>query len=223
MPIFASHFAILPIEVSELTVLLLDNYDSFTYNLRDYLCQAGAKCAVVRNDAPDLLSFSPDDFDAVVLSPGPGRPEEAGLMPDLLAAWHRDLPVLGVCLGHQAIGLFFGASVVRAPLPMHGKTSVVQHNGHRMFAGVPRRFQVMRYHSLRVVGWENTPLRPLAWADDGVLMAMAHRHLPIASVQFHPESALTEFGLRLIQNWVVWVRHLALRRAVASPLSKDCA
>ncbi len=189
-----------------MTVLLLDNYDSFTYNLYDYLRQAGAECVVVRNDAPDLLAFSPDDFDAVVLSPGPGRPEEAGLMPDLLAAWHRALPILGVCLGHQAIGLFWGAQVVRAPLPMHGKTSPVRHIGHPLFAGIPRRFSVMRYHSLAVVGWEQTSLRPLAWADDGVLMALAHRSLPIVGVQFHPESALTEHGLTLIDNWVAWAK-----------------
>ncbi|MCS7035215.1 MAG: aminodeoxychorismate/anthranilate synthase component II [Saprospiraceae bacterium] len=194
-----------------MTVLLLDNYDSFTYNLYDYLRQAGVECVVVRNDAPDLLAFSPDDFDAVVLSPGPGRPEAAGWMPELLAAWHQDLPVLGVCLGHQAIGLFYGAQIARAPLPMHGKTSVVQHRGHPIFKDIPRRFSVMRYHSLAIVGWEKTPLRPLAWADDGVLMAIAHRSLPIVGVQFHPESALTEHGLTLIQNWVNWAKEQASR------------
>jgi anthranilate synthase/aminodeoxychorismate synthase-like glutamine amidotransferase len=189
-----------------LTVLLLDNYDSFTYNLYDYVRQAGAECVVVRNDASDLLAFSPDDFDAVVLSPGPGRPEEAGLMPDLLAAWHRHLPILGVCLGHQAIGAFWGAKVVRAPVPMHGKTSRIQHNQHPIFTGTPRHFRVMRYHSLAVTGWERTPLRPLAWSDDGVLMAMEHHSLPIVGVQFHPESALTEYGLTLIRNWVSWAK-----------------
>ncbi|MCS6929446.1 MAG: aminodeoxychorismate/anthranilate synthase component II [Saprospiraceae bacterium] len=196
-----------------MTILLLDNYDSFTYNLYDYLRQAGTTCIVLRNDAPDLLAFSSDDFDAVVLSPGPGRPEEAGLMLDLLAAWHQHLPILGVCLGHQAIGAFWGASVGRAPKPMHGKTSIVWHTGHPLFAHIPRRFRVMRYHSLAVTGWENTPLRPLAWADDGVLMAMVHRSLPIAGVQFHPESALTEHGLTFIRNWVRWAQQkLAIRR-----------
>ncbi len=188
-----------------MTVLLLDNYDSFTYNLYDYLRQAGASVVVVRNDDPELLAFSPADFDAVVLSPGPGRPQEAGLMPDLLAAWWEAMPILGVCLGHQAIATFFGGRVVRAPRPVHGKTSPVRHVGHPLFGGIPREFRVMRYHSLCVVDIEGTPLRPLAWADDGVLMALAHRVLPIVGVQFHPESALTEYGYRLIENWL----HLA--------------
>ncbi len=188
-----------------MTVLLLDNYDSFTYNLYDYVLRAGAQCVVVRNDAPDLLTFSPDDFDAVLLSPGPGRPEEAGFMLELLCAWQLYLPILGVCLGHQAIGLVYGARVERAPRPLHGKTSEVWHVEHPLFAGLPQPFRAMRYHSLAVVGWEQTPLRPLAWADDGVLMAMAHRSLPILGVQFHPESALTEGGEQLIRNWVMGI------------------
>ncbi len=189
-----------------MTILLLDNYDSFTYNLYDYLRQTGAECIVVRNDAADLLAYGPDDFDAVVLSPGPGRPEAAGLMPDLLAAWHTALPFLGVCLGHQAIGAFWGAQVVRAVRPMHGKTSAVRHTGHPIFSGIPATFRVMRYHSLAVVGLEKTPLQPLAWADDGTLMAMAHRSLPVIGVQFHPESALTPYGLLMVCNWVRWVK-----------------
>lgn len=202
-----------------LTILLLDNYDSFTYNLYDYVRQAGAECTVVRNDAPDLLAFSPGDFDAVMLSPGPGRPGEAGLMLDLLAAWHRALPILGVCLGHQAIGALWGARVVRAPRPLHGKTSEVRCDGHPIFQGIPSQFRVMRYHSLAVVGLEGTPLQPIAWADDGVLMAMAHRTLPIVGVQFHPESALTEHGLQLMRNWVTWAEQQALsRRRWAKPL-----
>jgi anthranilate synthase/aminodeoxychorismate synthase-like glutamine amidotransferase len=195
-------------KVFSLTVLLLDNYDSFTYNLCDYLRQAGASVVVVRNDEPELLTFAPADFDAVVLSPGPGRPQEAGLMPDLLAAWWEAVPILGVCLGHQAIATFFGGRVVRAPRPVHGKTSLVRHVGHPLFGGIPREFRVMRYHSLCVVDIEGTPLRPLAWADDGVLMALAHYVLPIMGVQFHPESVLTEYGYRLLENWL----HLAAAR-----------
>ena len=163
---------------------------------------------VVRNDEPELLTFAPADFDAVVLSPGPGQPQEAGLMPDLLAAWWEAVPILGVCLGHQAIATFFGGRVVRAPRPVHGKTSLVRHVGHPLFGGIPREFRVMRYHSLCVVDIEGTPLRPLAWADDGVLMALAHYVLPIMGVQFHPESVLTEYGYRLLENWL----HLAAAR-----------
>lgn len=189
-----------------MTILLLDNYDSFTYNLYDYLRQAGAECIVVRNDSPELLAFSPEDFDAVALSPGPKRPEDAGLMPGLIRAWHDRLPILGICLGHQALGAFFGAEVVLADEPMHGKTSEVQHGGHPLFAGIPPRFSVMRYHSLVVEGLEGTPLIGIARTDDGTIMALAHERLPLVGVQFHPESILTEFGYQMMENWVALVR-----------------
>ncbi|MFN0015693.1 MAG: anthranilate synthase component II [Saprospiraceae bacterium] len=189
-----------------MTILLLDNYDSFTYNLYDYLRQTGAQCVVVRNDSPELLAFSPEDFDAVVLSPGPKRPEDAGLMPDLIRSWHERVPILGICLGHQALGAFFGSQVVLADVPMHGKTSVVQHQGHPLFAGVPARFSAMRYHSLVVQGPLESPLRCIASADDGVVMALEHEWLPLLGMQFHPESVLTEHGHRLLANWVAFVR-----------------
>ncbi|MBK9336763.1 MAG: aminodeoxychorismate/anthranilate synthase component II [Lewinellaceae bacterium] len=190
-----------------MTVLLLDNYDSFTYNLYDYLLQAGAHCTVVRNDAPELTAFDPRDFDAVVLSPGPGRPEDAGLMPGLIASWHHRLPMLGVCLGHQALGACFGARVARARIPMHGKTSVVQHQGHPLFTGIPVRFSVMRYHSLVVDDLDGTLLDCIAYTEDGTVMAFAHRYLPLLGVQFHPESILTEHGLQLLKNWLTTISY----------------
>lgn len=195
-----------------MTILLLDNYDSFTYNLYDYLRQAGADCIVVRNDSPELLAFSPEDFDAVALSPGPKRPEDAGLMPDLIRAWHDRLPMLGICLGHQALGAFFGARVVLANVPMHGKISNVQHWGHPLFAGIPAQLSVMRYHSLVVEGLAGTPLIKIAETGDGTVMAMAHKRLPLLAVQFHPESILTEYGHQLLENWVRLVRLFGLEQ-----------
>lgn len=194
------------------TILLLDNYDSFTYNLYDYLRQAGADCVVVRNDSPELLAFSPEDFDAVALSPGPKRPEDAGLMPDLIRAWHDRLPMLGICLGHQALGAFFGARVVLANVPMHGKTSKVQHRGHPLFASIPAQFSVMRYHSLVVEGLAGTPLIKIAETGDGTVMALTHEQLPLLGVQFHPESILTEYGNQLLENWVHLIREYRVRR-----------
>lgn len=196
-----------------MTILLLDNYDSFTYNLYDYLEQAGAECMVVRNDAFELLAFEPGDFDGVVLSPGPQRPHLAGMMPQLIAAWHQRLPILGICLGHQALGEFFGASLVKSKIPMHGKTSAVFHNGHPLFSEIPREFIAMRYHSLELENLENTPLETIARTDDGTIMALAHLHLPLLGVQFHPESVLTDSGLQLIRNWVNLVQeHIPNRK-----------
>mgnify|MGYP001407059071 CR=1 FL=1 len=183
-------------------ILLLDNYDSFTYNLYDYLLQTGVDCVVLRNDAGSLSDFERLDIDAVVFSPGPKRPQDAGLMPRLIAAWHRRLPMLGICLGHQAIGEFFGARLVKARLPVHGKTSPVQHSGHPLFRGIPTPFSVMRYHSLLLDSLEGTPLRCIAHTAEGEIMALAHETLPLTGVQFHPESILTEYGLKLLRNWV---------------------
>lgn len=186
-------------------VLLLDNYDSFTYNLYDYLLQAGAECQVVRNDALALDAFEQLAFDAIVLSPGPGRPAEAGLLLPLLERWQARVPILGICLGHQALGEFFGARLVLAPVPRHGKTSVVRHDGqHALFAGIPLEFNAMRYHSLLLESLEGSPLRPLAHTESGEIMALVHDSLPLAGVQFHPESILTEHGLILLKNWLVW-------------------
>ena len=186
-------------------VLLLDNYDSFTYNLYDYLLQTGAECTVLRNDALSLSAFERLDFEAIVFSPGPKRPADAGLLLPLIERFYQRVPMLGICLGHQAIGEFFGAKLVKAKVPMHGKTTDIGHNGHSLFQGIPTPFTVMRYHSLLLESLDDTPLECLATTGDGEIMALAHRTLPLLGVQFHPESVLTEYGLPLLKNWVAMV------------------
>lgn len=191
-----------------MNVLLLDNYDSFTYNLYDYLQQAGAHCRVLRNDALPPEDFETLDFDAIVLSPGPKRPADAGCMPALIERWHERTPILGICLGHQGLGEFFGARLVHAGLPVHGKTALIRHAGaHLLFEGIPVEFNAMRYHSLILESLEGTPLLPLAHTASGEIMAFAHERLPLAGVQFHPESVLTEYGLDLLKNWLNWCQN----------------
>ncbi|MEM1203214.1 MAG: aminodeoxychorismate/anthranilate synthase component II [Acidobacteriota bacterium] len=185
-------------------ILLIDNYDSFTYNLVQLLREAGADVEVVRNDVetvPDLLARGPQ---GIVLSPGPGRPEDAGVCLDLLAA-RPEVPILGVCLGHQCLGQAWGATVDRAPRLMHGKTSMVRYENDSLFAGLPNPFQATRYHSLCVL--ESTvpdDLRPIAWStgEEGTVMAMRHRDLPYWGVQFHPESVLTPSGISMLRNFL---------------------
>ncbi|MCK6693576.1 MAG: aminodeoxychorismate/anthranilate synthase component II [Thermoanaerobaculia bacterium] len=183
-------------------ILLLDNYDSFTYNLYDYLLQAGADCVVVRNDALSLQELERQNVEAVVFSPGPKRPADAGIMLPLIEAWHRRMPMLGICLGHQALGEFFGARLVKARIPVHGKTTPVRHNGHTLFEGVPSPFSVMRYHSLVLESLAGSPLETIAQTDEDEIMALTHRSLPLLGVQFHPESILTEYGLQILKNWL---------------------
>jgi anthranilate synthase/aminodeoxychorismate synthase-like glutamine amidotransferase len=183
-------------------LLLIDNYDSFTYNLCDYLLQTGVHCTVLRNDAFTLESLQGLDFQGAVLSPGPKRPADAGLLIPFIEAYHYKIPMLGVCLGHQALGCFFGANLVKAAAPMHGKTSNVLHQGDSIFENIPSPFRAMRYHSLVLESLDNTDLIPLAHSDSGELMALRHKELPLTGLQFHPESILTEQGLVLISNWV---------------------
>jgi anthranilate synthase component II len=183
-------------------ILMVDNYDSFTYNLVQMLTSAGVEVDVLRNDVESAEAMLARRPEGILLSPGPGRPEDAGVCLDLIRL-QADVPILGVCLGHQALGLAFGATVDRAPRLMHGKTSPVRHGDQGVFAGLPNPFEATRYHSLEVK--ENTlpdELEPLAWADDGTLMGLRHRSLPYWGVQFHPESVLTGSGPRLLSNFL---------------------
>ena len=184
-------------------ILMIDNYDSFTWNLVQMIAAAGEEVQVVRNDAEPVASLLARRPAGIVLSPGPGRPEEAGVCLDLLKA-RKAVPILGVCLGHQAMGVAFGATVERAPRLMHGKTSPVRHGGQGVFSGLDDPFDATRYHSL-CVREETLPdeVEPIAWTtDDGTLMGLRHRELPYWGVQFHPESVLTTSGPRLMENFL---------------------
>ncbi len=184
-------------------VLMIDNYDSFTWNLVQYLRELGASTQVVRNDALTLDEIEALAPAQVVISPGPCTPAEAGISVALIQALPLDRPLLGVCLGHQSIGAAFGAKIVRANRPMHGKTSSVEHDGKGVFAGIPSPFTVNRYHSL-VIEEASLPdcLQVSARAADGAIMGVRHRHRPIEGVQFHPESVLTEHGHQLLGNFL---------------------
>ncbi|MES2343058.1 MAG: aminodeoxychorismate/anthranilate synthase component II [Pseudomonadota bacterium] len=184
-------------------ILVIDNYDSFTYNLVHYLNELGAETLVYRNDAltvQEALGLKPD---GILLSPGPCTPNEAGICLSLITGAPQDLPILGVCLGHQAIGQAFGGQVVRAKAIMHGKTSPIHHTGKGVFAGLPNPFTATRYHSLSVAK-ETMPdvLEVTAWTDDGEVMGFQHRTRPIHGVQFHPESIATEGGHQLLANFL---------------------
>lgn len=184
-------------------IALIDNYDSFTFNLVHYLGDLGAECDVVRNDAAspaDILARAPE---AIVLSPGPCTPAEAGICLELIETAAGRVPILGVCLGHQAIGQAFGGRVIRARAPMHGKVSPVTHAGSDVFAGLPSPFAATRYHSL-IVEQDTLPdtLEATAWTADGNIMGLRHRTLPIFGVQFHPESIASEHGHALLANFL---------------------
>lgn len=184
----------------EVKVLIIDNYDSFTYNLYDYFLQLGTDCKVIRNDEKTFSDFKDINFDILVLSPGPQRPVDAGRMMDLIDFFHDKKPILGICLGHQGIGEYFGAKLEKAALPVHGKTSTLYHQGHSVFQSLPTSFEVMRYHSLILKNIGSTPLKTIASTSDGEIMAIAHQSLPILGLQFHPESILTEYGLKMLEN-----------------------
>jgi anthranilate synthase/aminodeoxychorismate synthase-like glutamine amidotransferase len=184
-------------------LLLIDNYDSFVHNLARYFERLGQPTRVARNDAIDVKDVRTMRPAAVVLSPGPCTPREAGASLEIVRALHTEVPMLGVCLGHQVIAEALGGRIVRAPAPVHGQTSQIRHSGTGLFAGVPSPQTVGRYHSL-VVEPNTLPieLRPTAWTEDGVLMSFEHTELPIFGVQFHPESILTENGYDLLANFL---------------------
>jgi len=184
-------------------VLLLDNYDSFTYNLYQYLGELGAETSVVRSDALSAEDALAGGFDRIVISPGPGTPDQAGISLEMLRKAQDRVPVLGVCLGHQALGQAFGGRVVRASQLMHGKTSEIRHDGRGVFAGLPSPFTATRYHSL-VVARDSVPaeLEVSAWTEDGVVMGLRHRRYPLHGVQFHPESILTTVGKDLLRRFL---------------------
>jgi anthranilate synthase component 2 len=193
-------------------ILLIDNYDSFTFNLVHYLGELGATCDVRRNDTLSVAEALALNAEAIVLSPGPCTPNEAGICCDLIRAAAGSVPILGVCLGHQAIGQVYGGDVVRAPKPMHGKVSPVFHDGTDVFAGLPSPFGATRYHSLTVRP-ESLPevLVATAHTEDGVIMGLRHVRHPVFGVQFHPESIASEHGHDILANF------LALARAARAP------
>jgi len=184
-------------------ILLIDNYDSFTYNLYQYLCELGAEVVVRRNDKINLDEIAALAPERIVISPGPCTPREAGISIDLIRRFAGEIPILGVCLGHQAIGEAFGGRVVRAPVVMHGKLSRVHHDGRALFAELPQDFTATRYHSL-IVERATLPacLEISAETADGIIMGLRHRDLAVEGVQFHPEAILTEHGHALLKNFL---------------------
>ncbi len=197
-------------------ILLIDNYDSFTFNLFHLIGRVGAVCEVHRNDTlsvEDALALAPE---AIVLSPGPCAPNQAGICLELIATAAGRVPMLGVCLGHQAIGQAFGGAVVRAPVPMHGKVGRVEHAGSDIFAGLPSPFEAVRYHSL-IVERASLPatLEVTAWTEDGLVMGLRHLALPIFGVQFHPESIASECGVEILANFLAIARGANAPRRVA--------
>ncbi len=185
-------------------VLVVDNYDSFTYNLVQYLGELGADVKVVRNDAASVAEIAAMGAERIVISPGPGRPEDAGVTMAVIKELGITTPIFGVCLGHQAMGAVFGGQVVRANVPMHGKTSTIEHNGTGVISGIGEPFLASRYHSL-VVSDEGFPKDLEITArtkEDGAIMGLRHRHLPVHGVQFHPESILTGEGHRILRNFL---------------------
>ncbi len=184
-------------------ILVIDNYDSFTYNLVQYLGELGADLQVVRNDKFRIEQIAVWKPERIVISPGPCTPKEAGLSCDVVRACGERIPILGVCLGHQCIGHVYGGEVGRAREVMHGKTSMIHHEGCGIFSGLPEPFEATRYHSL-IVRRENLPecLQITAWTDDGIIMGLRHKAFPVFGVQFHPESILTRDGKMLLKNFL---------------------
>jgi anthranilate synthase/aminodeoxychorismate synthase-like glutamine amidotransferase len=184
-------------------ILLLDNYDSFTYNLYQYMCELGAEVEVLRNDKTTIEEIDLLAPDRIVVSPGPKTPSDAGISLDLVRHFGPRVPVLGVCLGHQCVGQAYGGAIVAAGEIMHGKTSLIHHDGLGVFSGIPSPFEAIRYHSLAIARADiPDDLQVSAWTDKGVIMGVRHRSYPVEGVQFHPESIKTEHGKKLLQNFL---------------------
>ncbi len=184
-------------------ILMIDNYDSFTYNLVQYLETLGADVIVRRNDQVTLEEIRGMKPKGIVISPGPCTPKEAGISVDVIREFYREVPILGVCLGHQSIGFAFGGRIVRAKRLMHGKVSEITHTGGDLFKGIPKPFRAVRYHSL-VIDRETLPdvLEVTAWSEDGEIMGVQHRDYPLYGVQFHPESVLSDHGIDILRNFL---------------------
>lgn len=183
-------------------ILIIDNYDSFTYNLVQYIKQLGEEVRIVRNDQLTIQDIEQLNPDYILISPGPGNPSQAGICLDVVHHFYKTIPILGVCLGHQIIAQAFRGNVIKAKMPMHGKTSLIVHDGKSVFANIENNVQVTRYHSL-VVEEESLPecLKITAKSAEGEIMAIRHTKYPIEGLQFHPESILTEYGLQMIRNF----------------------
>lgn len=184
-------------------ILLLDNYDSFTYNIYQYMSELGADVKVVRNDKISLAEIKDLNPEKIVISPGPCTPQKAGISNDVIKTFGEYVPILGVCLGHQCIGESFGGIVMGAGEIVHGKTSLINHDGKGVFSGIPSPFRAIRYHSL-VIQKDHLPneLEVSAWTDNGIIMGVRHKSLPVEGIQFHPESIMTEFGKELLSNFL---------------------
>ncbi|MCB1526410.1 MAG: aminodeoxychorismate/anthranilate synthase component II [Hyphomicrobiaceae bacterium] len=205
-------------------LILIDNYDSFTYNLVHFLGELGAPSLVIRNDkvtAEEVIAKNPK---AIVISPGPCTPNEAGVCLDLIAKAGATIPLMGVCLGHQSIGQAYGGKVIRAPVPMHGKLSKINHSGQGIFKGLPQNFEVTRYHSL-IIERETLPdcLEVTAQTDDGLIMGLAHKTHPVHGVQFHPESIASAYGHALLANFLELAGIPPNRDAIPAPHSLKAA
>lgn len=189
-------------------ILLIDNYDSFVHNLARHIGMLGRERCVIRNDAVDLNALATNPPDAIILSPGPCTPAEAGSSNEIVRRFGGRIPILGVCLGHQCIGEVYGGQVIRAPYPVHGKSSIVEHHAEGIFMGLPNPMKVGRYHSLVVHVPANVPLDITAQTeDDRVVMAFQHKTHPVYGIQFHPESCLTEHGIDLLRNFISIADH----------------
>lgn len=188
-------------------ILLLDNYDSFTYNLWDYLERLECHCTVIRNDFSNWKQITQQNWDGIVLSPGPQRPKDAGLLMKIVETYYEELPILGICLGHQALGKFFGAKLVHNTVPVHGKTSMILHNQNRLFDNIESPMKVMRYHSLSLIDLPQS-LVATAFTENREIMALEHKSLPLFGVQFHPESILTPKGIILLSNWLKIIKNV---------------